>query len=49
MKYGFIKAAACSPAVTVGHPDKNAEEIIKLAKEAAACGAKTIRADTHMC
>ena len=42
MKYGFIKAAACSPAVTVGHPDKNAEEIIKLAKEAAACGAKII-------
>ncbi|MBQ6602981.1 MAG: NAD(+) synthase [Eubacterium sp.] len=42
MKYGFIKAAACSPKVTVADPRKNAEEIIAAAKEAAECGAKII-------
>ena len=42
MKDGFIKAAACTPQITVGNPDKNADEIIRLAKKAAKDGAKII-------
>lgn len=42
MNYGFIKAAACSPAMSVADADFNADEIIKNAKEAAKNGAKII-------
>ncbi len=42
MNYGFIKAAACSPALSVADADFNADEIIKNAKEAAKNGAKII-------
>ena len=42
MKDGFIKAAAVTPKVQVADPEANAEEIIRLAAEAAAGGAKLI-------
>ena len=42
MEDGFIKAAAVTPKVEVAAPEANAEEIIRLAAEAAAGGAKLI-------
>lgn len=42
MNYGFIKAAACSPALSVADTDFNADEIIKNAKEATKNRAKII-------
>jgi len=42
MKYGFMKAAAVSPKVYTAEPEKNRDEIIRTAAEAAAAGAKLI-------
>lgn len=42
MNYGFIKAAACSPALNVADTDFNADEIIRNSKEATKNGAKII-------
>ena len=42
MNYGFIKAAACSPALSVADTDFNADEIINSANEASENGAKII-------
>ena len=43
MKDGFIKAAAVTPKVQVADPEANAEEIIRLAEEAAAGGGEAYR------
>lgn len=39
MKYGFLKTAACSPRVALANPAKNAEEILRVAGDAAEQGA----------
>lgn len=40
--FGFVKAAACSPALSVADTDFNADEIIKNAREASENGARII-------
>ncbi len=40
MKFGMIKAAACTPSIIVGDPSSNADRIIELIKKAAADGAE---------
>ena len=42
MRHGFIKTAAVTPKVQVADPEANAQEIIRLAAEAAGNGAKLI-------
>lgn len=42
MKDGFVKVAACTPDVKVADCEYNASEIIRMAKEAAARGARVI-------
>ena len=42
MRHGFIKTAAVTPQVQVADPEANAQEIIRLAAEAAGNGAKLI-------
>ncbi len=39
MKHGFLKTAACSPRVALANPAKNAEEILRVAGDAAEQGA----------
>jgi len=40
--YGFVKAACCSPRVTVANPEKNAVEIINSVKQASEKGARIV-------
>lgn len=42
MKYGIVKAAACSPAIKVGDPAHNAAAIVSEIKKLAAAGAELV-------
>jgi NAD+ synthase (glutamine-hydrolysing) len=42
MKYGFVKAAAATPQITIADPYANSAEIIKLIKQANACNVELL-------
>ena len=40
--HGFVRAAICTPRVTVADPDANAAEIVRLAREAVEAGSRLV-------